>query len=68
MPAERDQPHLSLLLAAEEVASSFWGRYCWTFGGPSTGGHGDAAALTVGRHDFTAFTPTETEHVFFHQR
>jgi len=23
------------------------------------------AALVVGRHDFTAFTPTETEHVFF---
>lgn len=24
-----------------------------------------AAGLTVGRHDFRAFTPTETEHVFF---
>jgi len=24
-----------------------------------------AARLTVGRHDFTAFTPTRTEHVFF---
>jgi tRNA pseudouridine38-40 synthase len=25
----------------------------------------DAAALLVGRHDFRAFTPTRTEHVFF---
>lgn len=24
-----------------------------------------AAALTVGEHDFTAFTPTKTDHVFF---
>lgn len=26
-----------------------------------------AAVLVRGRHDFTAFTPTETEHVFFHR-
>jgi tRNA pseudouridine38-40 synthase len=26
-----------------------------------------AAALLVGRHDFRAFTPTRTEHVFFHR-
>ena len=26
-----------------------------------------AAAACVGRHDFTAFTPTKTEHVFFHR-
>ncbi len=26
-----------------------------------------AAALMVGRHDFRAFTPTRTEHVFFHR-
>lgn len=26
-----------------------------------------AAALLVGRHDFTAFTPARTEHVFFHR-
>ena len=25
----------------------------------------EAAAICVGRHDFTAFTPTKTEHVFF---
>lgn len=25
------------------------------------------AALLVGRHDFTAFTPTDTQHVFFHR-
>ena len=28
--------------------------------------HACAAAL-VGQHDFTAFTPTDTEHVFFHR-
>lgn len=26
------------------------------------------AAAVVGRHDFTAFTPTETDHVHFHRR
>jgi tRNA pseudouridine38-40 synthase len=26
-----------------------------------------AAAATVGQHDFRAFTPTRTEHVFFHR-
>jgi tRNA pseudouridine38-40 synthase len=26
-----------------------------------------AAAMVVGRHDFRAFTPTRTEHVFFHR-
>lgn len=26
-----------------------------------------AAGLVVGRHDFRAFTPTRTEHVFFHR-
>ena len=25
------------------------------------------AAVIVGQHDFRAFTPTETEHVFFHR-
>lgn len=25
------------------------------------------AALVVGQHDFTAFTPTDTQHVFFHR-
>jgi tRNA pseudouridine38-40 synthase len=27
----------------------------------------EAAALVVGTHDFRAFTPTRTEHVFFHR-
>jgi tRNA pseudouridine38-40 synthase len=26
-----------------------------------------AAAATVGKHDFTAFTPSETQHSFFHR-
>lgn len=32
-----------------------------------TGVMREAAALLVGRHDFSAFTPTRTEHVFFHR-
>lgn len=31
------------------------------------GAMGVAAARLVGRHDFRAFTPTRTEHVFFHR-
>lgn len=27
----------------------------------------ELASLTVGRHDFTAFTPTATDHVHFHR-
>jgi tRNA pseudouridine38-40 synthase len=27
----------------------------------------EAASRTVGQHDFTAFTPKQTEHVFFHR-
>jgi tRNA pseudouridine38-40 synthase len=54
-------------LSTDPVVSPFWARYCWHV-------HGDdldlrtlneAAALVVGRHPFTAFTPAETEHVFF---
>jgi tRNA pseudouridine38-40 synthase len=53
-------------LSTQPVVSPFWTRYCWQ-------AHGDldldlleaAAALVAGRHRFTAFTPTDTEHVFF---
>ncbi len=48
------------------VPSPFWSRYCWHVpGGLHLEGLERAAAAVVGRHDFTAFTPTETEHVFF---
>jgi tRNA pseudouridine38-40 synthase len=48
------------------VVSPFWSRYCWHVPGKlDLVGMRAAAAATVGRHDFTAFTPTETEHIFF---
>jgi len=48
------------------VVSPFWSRYCWHVGHGLDGGALRAAAAAVeGRHDFAAFTPTETEHVYF---
>jgi tRNA pseudouridine38-40 synthase len=48
------------------VVSPFWSRYCWQVpGGLDLGAMRAAAAAAVGRHDLTAFTPTETEHAFF---
>jgi tRNA pseudouridine38-40 synthase len=53
-------------ICTSRMASPFWARYCWVVGQPLDRGLLDAAAsATVGRHDFTAFTPAETEHVFF---
>jgi len=48
------------------VDSPFCARYVWRVP-PSVDVAllRQAAAAVVGRHDFTAFTPTETEHVFF---
>jgi tRNA pseudouridine38-40 synthase len=46
--------------------SPFWSRYCWQVPGElDANSLSAAAAATEGRHDFTAFTPAETEHVFF---
>ena len=54
------------LLCTDKVASPFWARYCWPVGHPLDRHLLDAAAeATLGQHDFTAFTPAETEHVFF---
>ena len=52
---------------ADEVISPFWAGYCWKVfgGGLDMGRMAEAAALVVGRHRFTAFTPNETKHVFF---
>ncbi len=36
-------------------------------GAPDTDLLHSTAGLTTGRHDFRAFTPAETEHVFFHR-
>ncbi len=53
-------------LTTSPVVSPFWRRYCWQVpGGVDLPALWAAAEATVGRHDFTAFTPAETEHVFF---
>jgi tRNA pseudouridine38-40 synthase len=54
-------------VCADPVASPFWTGYCWqVFGGDlDVGRMTEAAALVAGRHRFTAFSPTETKHVFF---
>lgn len=55
-------------LTSDEVVSPFWARYCWhAYGGVDMQALRAAAALAVGRHDFRAFTPTETEHVVFNR-
>jgi tRNA pseudouridine38-40 synthase len=48
------------------VAPPFWSRYCWqTSRGLDLKALAAAATAVEGRHDFTAFTPAETEHMFF---
>ena len=54
--------------APQPVVSPFWSRLLLAGARrrPGPGRHGRAAAAaSPGRHHFTAFTPTETEHVFF---
>jgi tRNA pseudouridine38-40 synthase len=41
------------------------GRVLWHSWALDVGAMNDAAGLVVGQHDFRAFTPTRTEHVFF---
>lgn len=53
-------------LSTGPVVSPFWSRYSWHRNCRLDAGELKAAAqATIGRHDFSAFTPTETEHVFF---
>jgi tRNA pseudouridine38-40 synthase len=53
-------------LSTAPVLSPFWARYCWQAPGRlDLAALRGAAASTVGRHDFTGFTPAESEHVFF---
>jgi tRNA pseudouridine38-40 synthase len=54
-------------VCADPVVSPFWARYCWQIFGCDLdlAAMAEAAALVAGRHHFTAFTPTGTEHVFF---
>lgn len=47
------------------VMSPFRAAYCWRVHRPlDVAAMGEAATLLEGRHDFTAFTPTRTEHIF----
>ena len=56
-------------LSNSAVVSPFWGRYCWHVPEDlDLSAMGAAAEATAGRHDFSAFTPAETEHVFFNRR
>ena len=53
-------------LSTQEVVSPFWGRYCWRVApGLDLERMQTAASLVIGRHKLTAFTPPDTEHVFF---
>lgn len=54
-------------VCTDQVVSPFCDRYCWHVYGQELDltAMTEAAALVAGRHHFTAFTPTETEHVFF---
>jgi tRNA pseudouridine38-40 synthase len=55
-------------VASGPAASPFWKRYSWWLPGRlDVGLMRESASLVVGRHDFTAFTPTETEHIHFHR-
>jgi tRNA pseudouridine38-40 synthase len=51
----------------EPVMSPFWEGYCWHVPGfdLDLAAMAAASAAAEGRHRFTAFTPTVTEHVFF---
>jgi tRNA pseudouridine38-40 synthase len=53
-------------LTNDEVVSPFWAPYCWQVpGAVDPQALWGAAVLVAGRHDFRAFTPAQTEHVFF---
>jgi tRNA pseudouridine38-40 synthase len=53
-------------VSTDPVVSPFWARYCWHVSlGADLDAMRAAAGLAVGRHRFTAFTPAESEHVFF---
>ena len=54
---------------ASRTRSVFWrGRAYWWTGALDRDALDACAAALVGKHDFTAFTPTETEHSYFHCR
>jgi tRNA pseudouridine38-40 synthase len=55
-------------LSTRKMVSPFWSRYCWDLGHePDLTLLNGAALSTLGRHDFTGFTPAVTEHSHFHR-
>lgn len=53
-------------LSTGEVVSPFWALYSWHARGRiNLLAMRECAALVAGRHDFTAFTPGQSEHAFF---
>lgn len=53
-------------VANDAVVSPFWSDYCWHVPVKvDLNSMRQAAEALVGRHDFTAFTPTETKHMVF---
>jgi tRNA pseudouridine38-40 synthase len=55
-------------ISVGNAPSPFWRPFSWSVPGRlDLGSLREAARLVVGRHDFTAFTPTVTEHAFFHR-
>ncbi len=64
--ASADSRVYRYFLSCGRTLSPFWRRYCWHVPyALDWEGMEAAAAAVVGRHDFTAFTPTDTEHVLF---
>ena len=53
-------------LCTAEAVPPFWTGFAWHVPGHiDLQAMRDSATAVVGKHDFTAFTPQETEHVFF---
>ena len=62
----RSRTYCYRVLARRTRSAFERGRAYWWFGRRSTAGRWrNAPPRSLGRHDFTAFTPTETEHVRF---
>ncbi len=61
----RSRTYCYRVLARRSRSAFERGRAYWWPGGVDRGALAECAAALIGRHDFTAFTPTETEHIRF---
>ncbi len=61
----RSRTYCYRVLARRTRSAFERGRAYWWFGHVDRAALAECAAALVGRHDFTAFTPTDTEHVRF---